>query len=50
MYDKVIMGKESASKDGNCIISMLLTSFNPYFVFGYAFLCVYALTLLSSFF
>jgi len=36
MYDSVIMGKENASKDCNCVISMSLTSFNVYFVFGYA--------------
>ena len=36
MYDSVIMGKENASKEWNCIISMFLTSFNVYFVFGYA--------------
>jgi len=28
MYDIVIAGKENASKDWNCIISMFLTSFN----------------------
>jgi len=36
MYDSVIMGKENASKEWNCITSMFLTSFNVYFVFGYA--------------
>jgi len=36
MYDSVIVGKENASKEWNCIISMFLTSFNVYFVFGYA--------------
>jgi len=41
MYNSVIMGKENASKEGNCIISMFLTSFNVYFVFGYAyFMCI----------
>ena len=41
VYNKVIMGKENASKDWNCIISMFLTSFNVYFVFGYAcFMCI----------
>jgi len=32
----VITGIENASKEWNCIISMFLTSFNIYFVFGYA--------------
>jgi len=36
MYDIVITGKENASKEWNCTISMFLTSFNVYFVFGYA--------------
>jgi len=36
MYDSAITGKENASKDWNCIISMFLTSFNVYFVFGYS--------------
>jgi len=36
MYDHVTTGKENASEDENCIISMFLTSFNIYFVFGYA--------------
>jgi len=36
MYDSVIMGKENASKEWNCAISMFLTSFNAYFVFGFA--------------
>ena len=36
MYDSVIMGKENASWEPNCIIPMFLTSFNVYFV------CVYA--------
>jgi len=41
MYDSVITGKGNASKDWNCIISMSLTSFNIYFVFGYAcFVCI----------
>jgi len=30
MYDSVIMVKENASKEWNCIISMFLTSFNVY--------------------
>jgi len=34
--DSVITGKEKASKEWNCIISMFLTSFNVYFVFGYS--------------
>jgi len=32
----VFKGKENASKKWNCIISMFLTSFNVYFMFGYA--------------
>jgi len=37
----VITGKENASKDWNCIILMFPTSFNIYFVFGYAcFRCI----------
>jgi len=36
MYDSVIIGKENASKEWDCTISMFLTSFNVYFVFGYA--------------
>jgi len=41
MYDSVITGNQNASKDLNCIISMFLTSFNAYFVFGYVcFMCV----------
>jgi len=40
MYDSVIMGK-NASKEQNCILSMFLTSFNVYFVCGYAyFMCI----------
>jgi len=45
MYDSVITGKENDSKDWNCIISMFLTSFNIWFVRGYAcFLCIYLKT------
>ena len=41
MHNSVIMGKEYASKDWTCVISMFLTSFNVYFVFGCAcFMCV----------
>jgi len=41
MYNSVIMGKENASKEWNYIIAMFLTSFNVYFVFGYAcFMCI----------
>jgi len=50
MYDNVITGKENASKEYNYIMSMFLTSFNVYFVFGYTCLCVDALKLLSGFF
>jgi len=32
----LIIRKENASKERNCIISMFLTSFSVYFVFGYA--------------
>jgi len=35
MYVSVIMEKENASEDWNCITSMFLTSFNIYF------LCLY---------
>jgi len=37
MYDSVITGKENASNEWNCIVSISLTSFNVYFVFGYAY-------------
>jgi len=41
MHGSVIMGKENASKEWYCIIPMFLTSFNVYFVFGYAyFMCI----------
>jgi len=41
MYDSIITGKENASKEWSCIISMFLASFNVYFVFGYAcFMCI----------
>jgi len=41
MYHNVITGKENVSKEWNCIASMFLTSFNVYFVFGYAyFMCI----------
>jgi len=43
MYDSVIMGKENASKEWNCIISTFLTSFNVDFVFGYPMYYVYML-------
>jgi len=50
MYDSVISGKENASKEWNCIISMFLTGFNVCFVFGYAcFMCI-CLKLLYGFF
>ena len=50
MYDRVITGKENASKDWNCIISMFLTSFNIYFVFGCAcFMCICRKTAICSF-
>ena len=51
IYDSAITGKENASEEWNCIISMSLTSFNVYFVFGFAcFMCIYTLKLLSGFF
>jgi len=45
MYDSecnYATGKENTSKkERNCIISMYLTSFKAYFVFGYAcFVCI----------
>jgi len=41
MYYNVITGKENDSKEWKCIISMFLTSFNVYSVFGYAyFMCI----------
>jgi len=49
MYNSVITRKENDSKDWNCIISMFLTSFNVYFVFGYAFVCVYVLNCYLTF-
>jgi len=36
MYDSVIMGKDNASKERNCIISLFLMNCKAYFVFGYA--------------
>jgi len=50
MHDSVIAGKENASEDWNCIISMFLTRFKVYFGFGLHVLCVYALKLLSVIF
>jgi len=32
LYDSVITGKENASEEWNCIISMFLTIFNVYFL------------------
>jgi len=41
MYFSVITWKENVSKQWNCITSMFLTSFNVYFVFGFAyFICI----------
>jgi len=41
IFDSAITGKDNASKDWNCITSVFLTSFNVYFVFGYAyFMCI----------
>jgi len=52
MYDSVVTGKENASEEWNCIISMYLKSFNIYFLFGYAYFMrrLYASKLLSGFF
>jgi len=36
LYVSVITGNRNASEDLNCITPMFLTSFNIYFVFGYA--------------
>jgi len=36
MFNSVITRKENASKDWNCIISMLLMSFTICILFGYA--------------
>jgi len=50
MHDSVITGKGNASKDWNCTISMFLTSFNVYFVFGYAcVMCICIKTAICSF-
>jgi len=46
MHASVIMGKENASKEWNCIIPMFVMSFNVYFVnlcLVVHILCVYAL-------
>jgi len=49
MHDSVITGKEYASKEWTCVISMILTSFNVYFVCGCAcFMCIWS-KLLSVF-
>ena len=50
MHDSVITGKEYASKDWTCVISMVLTSLNVYFVCGCACICVYASKVLPGFF
>jgi len=36
MHDSVVTGKEYASEDWTCVMSMFLTSFNVYFVCGCA--------------
>ena len=46
MYESFIMGKENASKEWDCIMSMFLTSFNVYFVFGYA--CIMCICLKTA--
>jgi len=52
MQGSVIAGKEYTSKDWTCVISMFLTSFNVYFVCGFAcFACIGCVSkLLSGFF
>ena len=41
MCHSVITGKENASKESNCIIARVLTSFNVYFLIGYGyFVCI----------
>jgi len=41
MHDSVITGKEYASEDWTCALSMFLTSINVYFVCGCAcFMCI----------
>jgi len=50
MYDSAITGKENASKDWNCIISMFLTSFTSVLCLVMHVLCVHVLILLSGFF
>ena len=52
MHDSVITGKEYASKDWTCVISMFLTSFNVHCILCVVVhvLCVYASKLLSGFF
>ena len=51
MYSSVFTGKENASEDRNCIVSMFLTSFNIYFCLVMHVLCVdYVLGLLSGLF
>jgi len=39
-YNSVFTGKENASKNWNCILSMFLTSFNIYFCLVMHVLCV----------
>jgi len=49
-FDSVITGKENSSKKWTCIISMFLTSFNVYIMFGYAcFMCICLKTAISLF-
>jgi len=51
MYDSVITGRENASRDWNCIISMFLTSFNTCSILCLVMniLCVYVLRPLPLF-
>jgi len=50
MCYSVITGKENTSKEWNCIIAMVLTSFNVYFLIGYAyFMCICCKTAIRLF-
>jgi len=50
MHDSVITGKEYASKDWACVISMFLTSFNVHCIWVVHASCACASQLLSGFF
>jgi len=50
MHESVITTNEKASEDWNCIILMFRTTFNDYFVFGYAyFMCICIKSLICFF-